>query len=170
MKVHYSNPFYRPQRSLGKVIFSQASVILSTGTVPGPGGSAPGGACSQGGVPALGESWSGEPARRRECLVQGGACSWGVPGPERVCLVETPPGWLLLRAVHILLEYIVVMDKIVTSDGSRDATSRSKFFHFKQFWEEILQNNRLAHSPYELGLPLGNPGSATGNDRFNSPH
>ena len=60
---------------------------------------------------------------------QGGACSWGgvsgpvcsrggVPGPRggvsalgggvwsRGCLVETPPGRLLLQAVHILLECI----------------------------------------------------------------
>ena len=29
---------YHPQRSWGKVIFLQASVILSTGRVPGPGG------------------------------------------------------------------------------------------------------------------------------------
>ena len=42
-----------------------------------------------------------------ECLVLGGACSgrcllqWG-------CLVETPPGWLMLHAVRILLECILV--------------------------------------------------------------
>ena len=34
--------FYRPQRSWGKVIFSQASVILLTGGVPGPGEGPPG--------------------------------------------------------------------------------------------------------------------------------
>ena len=60
---------YRPQRSWGKVIFSQASVILSaegsllpTG-VPAPGGACSGGACS-GGLPAPG----------------GGARSGGSPG------------------------------------------------------------------------------------------
>ena len=41
--------FYRPQRSWGKVIFSQASVILSAGGVPGPGGCA-----WSGGVPGPG--------------------------------------------------------------------------------------------------------------------
>ena len=35
----------------------------------------------------------------------GGVWSWGVPGPG----TATPPGWLLLRAVHILLECILVM-------------------------------------------------------------
>ena len=60
--------YYRPQRSLGKVIFSQASLILLTG------------------------------GRGR------------VPAPEGGGLVETPlPGRLLLRAVHILLECILVV-------------------------------------------------------------
>ena len=49
-----------------------------------PGGSAPGG------VPGLGG-----------CLVPGDVCSGG-------CLVETPPGRPLLRAVRILLECILV--------------------------------------------------------------
>ena len=42
---------YCPQRSWGKVIFSQASVILSTGWGggPAPGGSAPGGGLLRGG-------------------------------------------------------------------------------------------------------------------------
>ena len=52
--------YYRPQRSWGKVIFLQASVILSTG------GSGPGG-----------------------YLVQGVSAPGGVPGPGG-CLVETP--------------------------------------------------------------------------------
>ena len=92
--------FYRPQRSWGKVIFSQASVVLSRG------GGIP--ACIAGGIPA--------------CLAAGGCypsmhcrwypsmpCSRGVPASRRVpglggsdlggvCLVETPPdghccGW-----------------------------------------------------------------------------
>ena len=42
--------YYRPQRSWGKVIFSQASVILLTGGRSGPaGGSALGSVCSRGG-------------------------------------------------------------------------------------------------------------------------
>ena len=52
---YFDSYFYRPQRSWGKVIFSQASVILSTGggagpeRVPAPGGClVPGGACSRG--------------------------------------------------------------------------------------------------------------------------
>ena len=60
---------YRPQRSWGKAIFSQASVILST----------TGGCLLWGeGVPLPGGvlSW--------------GVCSGGVPGPGGVCLVETP--------------------------------------------------------------------------------
>ena len=73
--------FYRPERSWGKVIFSQASVILSTARrgEPGPGGGA----------------WSwGE-----------GVCSRGVvPGGD-------PLGRLLLRAVRILLECILVYCK-----------------------------------------------------------
>ena len=40
-------------------------------------------------------------------LLPGGACFWGVPGPwGGVC--GDPPGHLLLRAVRILLEYILV--------------------------------------------------------------
>ena len=60
---------YHPQRSWGKVIFSQLSVILSTG------GLLPGGACSRGwllpGVPGPGDAWSGG------CLV-GRCLVWGV--------------------------------------------------------------------------------------------
>ena len=85
---------YRPQRSWGKVIFSQASVILFTGggcLVLG-GGLLPGGVTDPGGS-AL-----------------GGVCSWGwglvpgVPGGD-----PSPPGQLLLRAVRILLECILVI-------------------------------------------------------------
>ena len=80
---------YRPQRSWGKVIFSQASVILFTGGgVPGPGGGS-----SPRGVP--------DP---------GGVCSWGwglVPGGA--WWRPLPPGQLLLRAVRILLGCILVI-------------------------------------------------------------
>ena len=138
--------FYRPQRSWGKVIFSQASVILlrgrgcaCSGCLRREGGgcllgrvSAPGGVCSGGGVSALG----GRVSAPGRCLVLGGVWSWGsglggvcspggclvpwgvwsqggllsrgVCSPEGVCLVETPPGRLLLRAVRILLECIPV--------------------------------------------------------------
>ena len=71
---------YRPQRSWGKVMFLQASVILSTR-----------GICSGGlGVPG--------PGGKGGCLV-----------PERVPGGDPPPGWLLLRAVRILLECIIVL-------------------------------------------------------------
>ena len=40
-------------------------------------------------------------------LVLGGSAPGGVPGPGG-CLVETPPGRLLLRAVRILLECILI--------------------------------------------------------------
>ena len=43
---------------------------------------------------------------RGVCLVPGGSAPGGVPGPR--CLVETPLGRLLLRAVRILLECILV--------------------------------------------------------------
>ena len=71
---------YRPQRSWGKVIFSQASVILLTG-----GGLVPGGC----GV------WSGGVRSR------GMSAPGGVPGGD-------PPGRLLLQAVRTLLECILV--------------------------------------------------------------
>ena len=43
------------------------------------------------------------------CLIPGGSAprGGGVPGPGG-CLVETPPGRPLLRAVRILLECILV--------------------------------------------------------------
>ena len=58
--------FYRLQRSWGKVIFSQASVILLTGGCAIP-------AWIAGGIPA--------------CLAAGlwGVCSWGVSVPGSVC-------------------------------------------------------------------------------------
>ena len=123
--------FYRPQRSWGKVIFSQASVILIMGG--GGGCLLPGGVCSGRcplrRMPALGGgacSWGGG-----ACSWEGGACSGGVsapgggmpapgggvPAPRGVACsqggllwggVETPPRCLLLRVVRILLECILV--------------------------------------------------------------
>ena len=72
--------FYRQQRSWGKVIFSQASVILLTGGSACSGGAGPEGVSGPGGLPA-----------------------------PRGGLVETPPsGWPLLWAVRILLECLLV--------------------------------------------------------------
>ena len=85
---------YRPQQSWGKVIFSQASVIMLTGG-PGPGevsalgclvpgGSGPGGCL----VLGVGVCSGG-------CLLQEGCLVSGVAGPGGllpggVCLVDTP--------------------------------------------------------------------------------
>ena len=76
---------YRPQRSWGKVIYSQASVILLTEGVSAPGGS---------------WVWS-----RGVSALGGGVCSRG-PGGD-------PPERLLLRAVRILLECILVLKKTI---------------------------------------------------------
>ena len=121
-----SKSYYRPQRSWGKVIFSQASVILSTGGGI-PACLAAGGCypsmhcrwyssmpCSRGvlsqhalqqgkpaprGVPGLVGAWSGGVCYRRVCS------KGGVPGGE-------PPKRPLLRAVCILLECILVIHVI----------------------------------------------------------
>ena len=83
------------------------------------------GFCPKGG----GGAWSkGRGAWSGGCLVpgdawsQGGAWSWGVPGPrgtgsrpERYLVpggCGDPPRWLLLRAVRILLECILVCSKL----------------------------------------------------------
>ena len=75
---------YRPQRSWGKVIFSQASIILLTGAGASFGGLLPPGGASTRGVLPLGG-----------CFLLG-------PGGD-----PTSPGRLLLRAVRILLECIL---------------------------------------------------------------
>ena len=71
--------YYRPQRSWGKVIFSQASVILSTGGLSAPRG-----------------VWSRRSLLPGEVPGPGGLLLGGwLPGPGRClvrgCLVETPP-------------------------------------------------------------------------------
>ena len=75
------------------------SRILSTGGGAGPGDLVPGVAWSGGCGP--GGAWS------RGVLVW----SWGVPGPVGVP-GRDPPGQPLLRAVRILLEYILVINTI----------------------------------------------------------
>ena len=83
--------YYRQQRSWGKVIFSQASVILSMG------------GCY--------------PSMHCRCYPSM-PCSGGVSGPGGVLLGGLlpggaggdPPGWPLLRVVRILLEYILVLN------------------------------------------------------------
>ena len=72
---------YRPLRSWGKVIFSQASVILSRGGLPGPGG------CLVCGGLLGGCLLRGVPAPRR-CLLLGG----GVPGPGGCAWWRPPNG------------------------------------------------------------------------------
>ena len=80
-KTDFNSAFYhyRPQRSWGEVIFSQASVILSTGggACSGGrllGGSALGDACSGGGLLLWGGAWS------RGVCSGGGVPGLGVPG------------------------------------------------------------------------------------------
>ena len=94
----YSAVFYLRQRSWGKVIFSQASVILLTGAVYSRAGFAPrgpprGGVCS-GGVSAPGVGVSALGVSALGVSVLGGVCSggggcllrgWGVSGLGGVC-------------------------------------------------------------------------------------
>ena len=104
---------YRPQRSWGKVIFSQASVILLTGGYasfrgvlprggvlpPGAGGASSGGGGCFLRVGALPPG--GVMLPPRGCFLLWGALLRGGPGGD-------PPGRLLLRAARILLECILV--------------------------------------------------------------
>ena len=123
--------YYRPQRSWGKVIFSQTSVILR-----GRGGAWPGGHVwrgdMQGGMHARGvcmvggHAWQGGGMHGREgaCMAGGhvwqggmrGGCAWqGVCMAGVACMTCMPPGMILRlrhtvneRTVHILLECILV--------------------------------------------------------------
>ena len=101
-----ANLFLPPANEVwGKVICLQACVCpqggsaWSGGRMHGPGGGCMvlGGAWSGGGAWSRGVAWSGGGvAWSRGCMVRGG----GVPGGD-------PPRWLLLWAVHILLECIL---------------------------------------------------------------
>ena len=89
------------KRSLGQgnIFIGVCQEFCSQGWCLVPGGSAPGGCLLQGGA------WLGG------CLVGGCLLLGG-------CLVEThPPGWLLLRAVRILLECILVFVLFSETDG-----------------------------------------------------
>ena len=70
--TYFQCDYYHPQRSWGKVIFSQASVILLTG----------GGVCSQGGL-LLGGVCSRGCLLLRVCLLPGGA--WWRPPRDGHC-------------------------------------------------------------------------------------
>ena len=69
----------------------------------------PGGGLVQGGLVRGGSGPGGL------CLLQEGACSGGVSAPGGVCAWWRPPRRLLLRAVRILLECILVSNKLVSS-------------------------------------------------------
>ena len=98
-------PYYRPQRSWGKVMFLHVSVILFTGGclvrgVPGLGGSAwgvsgPRGVAGSWGClvwedVCLGGAWSKGSVWPGGCLVLGGCLVRGVSGPGEV---SAPGGW-----------------------------------------------------------------------------
>ena len=107
-----STIFTASKRSLGKVICLQVCVCLQGGAwsrgVPALGVVCSKAVCAwsrcvpgPGGVPGLGGLLRGG------CMLWVGCLLWGVPF-SRGCLVETPPGWLLLQVVCILLECILV--------------------------------------------------------------
>ena len=82
----------------GNVIFLHLSVILFTGGCLVPGGLLPGGGGTWSGVGVPGLGWG---AWSRVVCSQGGVPGLGVAWGD-------PPGWLLLRAVRILLECILI--------------------------------------------------------------
>ena len=89
-KNKLSTVFYRSQRSWGKVIFSQASVILSTECMHGCSGHAwlLGGMCGCWGACMIAEG---------ACMVVGGACvvAGGMCGCQGPCMVARGCVWLL---------------------------------------------------------------------------
>ena len=82
----------------------------------------------------------------------------GVPGPRGECLVKTFHGWLLLRAVSILLEYILFLLTIYlfivqwnlpfTTNSCSSVIfvnyTNLAFLHFNAVYRKVLENNRLA--------------------------
>ena len=135
---------YRPQRSWGKVIFSQASMILSTGGGSSRGG---GGACSWGGVC----SWGGLQAH-----TQGGIWGGSGPGPHprgklRGIWSRPPPRQLLLWAVRILLECILVICFVLKATVSLEPRSNGlQFFSLSSSW--TILKSRPINILHELEL------------------
>ena len=109
--------FYRPQRSWGKVIFSQVSVILLIGGVSAPGGPAPGVCACSGG---------------------GGACSWGVSAPGGCLLlrgrwmVETPrDGHCCGRYAFYWNTFLFKIKKVKVLDTLRYSAPREAIVNMK---------------------------------------
>ena len=133
----WSQFFTAGKRNCGKVMFLQVSVILFTGEgsgpggVPGPGGSSPGGIF-----------WFRGVSGPRECLVPGE----GLWSRGRGCLVEAP-GRLLLRAVCILLEFILVFrlysEQILFANLHSDWISRKYFVLLGKYCLTTAQLNRM---------------------------
>ena len=106
--------YYRPQRSWGKVIFSETCVKNSVhrGGMHGKGGHAwPRGAC-QGGMHGMGACMAGGVCGEGH-VWQGGHACWGCAW-QGVCMAGGGHAWQILQdtvneqAVHILLECILV--------------------------------------------------------------
>ena len=132
LKVNFEN-CYRPQRSWGKVIFSEACVKNSVHRGR-PQAHTHGGGCvvwvggSKG--PHPGGRLGGLAGGRLQAHTQGVSRSTrgggGSPGPglgggvSQHALRQTPPSrWLLLREVNILLEWIRVHFKFYLSSENR---------------------------------------------------
>ena len=130
--------FTARKRSLGQG-YMFTGVCLSTGGgclvggMPGPGGLLWGDACS-GGMPA-----PRGPARGGGACSQGCLLWWG--GAPRGCLMETPPGWPLLRAVRIPLECILVIKR-----------NCNVFFQLRLVPFLWIRKNSLQSCIYENGL------------------
>ena len=89
--------------------------------MPGPGGrGCSGGVPTPGGylVPGVG-AWSGRVCSRVVLAPRGGG--GGLPGGD-------PPGWLLLRAVRILLECILVAQKSTQIGSELRSTAKTGTF------------------------------------------
>ena len=70
---------------------------------------------------------------------------------------ETCPKMLMLWSVKNSLKLSFLSDILLSeSEGMRPPLCPNSFI-FIQFSEKILQNNRLAHPPWVLASPSGNP-------------